>query len=225
MTGHNRIGSAAYTSSTPKLDLEAARQFKNPPPAIVQSAQRTNQYFEQRLAKNTSERDAILAEWKQSGVWKDKYDTWADACEANGISVSQANRIVKKQNDASCANIDHKKEEAALKSVEAARKPEPEPDPEPEKPAVHSADEKHKDGFMCSFKPETKSTPRPAPSESGKPKTDLRCWTQAEDCGGAFLRAVDALHRQCPNTGLHAKVVAGIKANMAMVETWREGAQ
>jgi hypothetical protein len=77
--------------------------------------------------------------------------------------------------------------------------------------------------------PSPEPTGQPAPSsepprhqENGKPKYLLHIWAKAESCGGAFLRAVDDVHRQCPNGSFRDRVISGIKAQMDLIKTWRE---
>lgn len=142
-TGLNRLGSSAYTST---------------PPAIVEQA-KDWRYYEQMIATSEEMTGKLYKEYKDSGVWKQKYKTWTEACEPLGKSRSQVNRIIAQEvleSGAECANVSDKKEQKALSEVEAAREEKPQ---EEEKPAVHSADES---------KPENNGK-----AKSSKPPIDL----------------------------------------------------
>lgn len=75
--------------------MEASR-----PPAFIQPAALRNcAYYEQRLdaieQQSTRAKGEVLKEWKESGTWKEKYKTWAEACEfAASMTKSWANRLI-----------------------------------------------------------------------------------------------------------------------------------
>ncbi len=103
MSSGPRDYSGAYTRSTPKSDLaaEAARQVRNPPPAIVQPAKpaATVAAYEAEWkaidARQSNERKQYLVRYKASGVWKQTYDSWRDACEVGlGITQQWANKLI-----------------------------------------------------------------------------------------------------------------------------------
>ena len=119
----------------------------NRPPAIVQQAQKTcawyRQQYEENEKKHWAVQDALLANFKESGIWKSEFNTWGAACELLlGISQGRANeRILRHKQSALAqttsphadrANPQDKKEQKALSQVEKAREVTPEPEKEEE---------------------------------------------------------------------------------------------
>ena len=106
------------------------------------------------------------------------------------------------------ADLKNKDKSETLKKVEKLPDPVAPPKPKDE-PAPYLVDEpKVKNGH----------TPK---VENGKPKSELGVWQKALDCAGALLRAVDDVHRACPNHAAHDHVICGIKDEIHMLEQWR----
>lgn len=202
----------------------------NRPPAIVQQAQKTcawyRQQYEENEKKHWAVQDALLANFKESGIWKSEFNTWGAACELLlGISQGRANERILRHKQSALAqttsphadrtNPQDKKEEKALSQVEKAREVTPEPEKEEdEKPAVHSADEK------------PQNNGRAKPTENGKPKTQLSIWRELEETLlGRALNRADELNRQCPNRGWHDKVIDSVKSALWALEKWKESVQ
>ncbi len=203
----------------------------NRPPAIVQQAQKTcawyRQQYEENEKKHWAVQDALLANFKESGIWKSEFNTWGAACELLlGISQGRANeRILRHKQSALAqttsphadrANPQDKKEQKALSQVEKAREATPEPEKEEdEKPAVHSADE-------AKPEPAKPHTNGHQPKQNGKPKTQLPIWKEIEDdLIGKAYRRVDDLNRVCPNPVHHKRLISALKMAHGILDEWR----
>lgn len=207
--------------------MEASR-----PPAVVRPAEVKNcAWYEAKLKeeayRHTQEYAGILKDFKESGSWKEKYKTWAAACEhAMDISKTYANKLIRELESGQLptvgqveSNRTHKKEEAALKQIESAR--EEEPQEEPEKPRVKSADEVKADNAQKNGHTEKPKT-HAKPTDNGKPKNQLAIWRHFEESLlGPALRETDNLNRVCPNSVLHSQLLDGIKACMRLLAKWR----
>lgn len=217
-TGHNPIGSRAYTSTpTPDLGHQAARAFSNPPPAIVQPAKRDWKYYEGAITASEAMTGKLLKEYKEGGTWKEQYKTWTDACVPLNISRRQADRLISEDISirTECPNESTKQDEKALKKLEQSR-PSPREE-EPEKPRVKTADEViSENGHVGPVKPQAK------PKENGKPKIQLSLWKEIEESlvGRAINRA-DELNRHCGNPVLHAEFILTMKTALKVLEAWK----
>jgi hypothetical protein len=180
-------------------------------------------YYECLIVASEENTGRIFREYKQSGVWRQQYKTWAAACVPLGKSRSQVDRIIQDESTSSalCAESSYKqdkKESESLKQVEEARKAsdptktEEEEQEEPEKPAVHSADEP--------VNPD--HTKARTPKENGVPKYQLPVWNQLETTFGRSLNVADELNRKCPCPVKHAMFIHQTKMAMETLNQWRE---
>lgn len=196
-TGFNPLGSAAY-SNAPRI-------------AIVQPA-KDWRYYEATIIKMEENTGRTLKEYKESGVWRDHYKSWAAACEPLQISRRRADELIKEEDESRrkspvVADKQDKKELAALKKVEQAR------EEEPEKPHIRTADEIKAE--------QAKPEPRKA-IENGKPKSQLAIWDKAESIGGAYQRAIDDINRLCPNKAFHDRIISTIQDAMSLTRQWNK---
>jgi hypothetical protein len=200
--------------STPeaKLAAEAALSFSKPPAAIVQEAKKDcasyEAEFKQIKGRHKREESEFLKRYKESGIWKEKYKTWDEACEIGlGILRRTANRNiadVSGQNDPPAEMLPPAGHITRVKSTASTLE---EGDEEEEAPRVHSADEER---------------PRKPINENGKPKQLMLVWGEIEQSVGRAINRCDELNRVCPNAMLHALFLAQSKACMKTLEEWKD---
>lgn len=132
----NRLPYNPYGPSVPISDIAkaAAKAAANPPPAIVQQVEIRNcAWYEKKYGeiekKSALEKGELLAEFKKSGAWKEKYTRWNDACsELFDISKSHVDKLILKFYEATLAHLEplaQNAEEKALKQVEKSREEKP----------------------------------------------------------------------------------------------------
>lgn len=132
----NRLPYNPYGPSVPISDIAkaAAKAAANPPPAIIQQVEIRNcAWYEKKYGeiekKSALEKGELLAEFKKSGAWKEKYTRWNDACsELFDISKSHVDKLILKFYEATLAHLEplaQNAEEKALKQVEKAREEKP----------------------------------------------------------------------------------------------------
>lgn len=187
---------------------------------------------------HATERARWIKELKESGAWKERFDSWDAASEILlEMTGSHSNKLIAAVSDGSahkCAGVTDKetsKELKALKQVEKSRET-PAKDEEEEKPAVHAAtpeqmgkappknaDEwEKKEHFI-----QPPKQPSGKPSENGKPKHSLAIWRElSETHFGRALNRIDELNRQCPNPKLHTELIAADKRCITILEQWRQ---
>lgn len=205
------------------MKFGSGQPWPEQPPAIIVRAKRSNAYYEKALETcnmlHEQEHGRILKEWKESGAWKEKYDTWDDAAKVGaGISSRHANRIIA-QFEESQAVIGHDVRKR-LDKVKEEFPPEPEEDDE--KPAVRAATPEQMKRVEPQG-PRSEVGPTGKPSENGKPKHSLAIWKElSETHFGRALNRIDELNRQCPNPKYHAALIEAGKKCLAILEQWRQ---
>lgn len=191
-------------------------------PAIVQLAARNWSFYEKAIIQLDDHKGKMLKEYKESGVWKEHYKSWAAACVPFELSRRRCDELIQMEvggKPPAKPNKSDKTEEESLKQVEKAR--EETKEEEPEKPAVHSADEKKQD----EPKPHTNGHGS-RKSENGKPKQLLAAWREMEESLiGRAINRTDELNRLCPNPQMHARLVASLKASLLILEQWKQSVQ
>ncbi len=233
MIGHNRIGASAYTNSTPKATIaaEAAKQFANPPAAIVEQV---NDYehikarIDNAIERQKDGRKALavaIRDMLETKAYRTKYKTIAAfalheygksarwlAIQLEELTAAYTGDKEESEETPKSTDTHNNDLEVGLKNMEkASALAEPEPPEEPEKPAVHSADE---------VKVETNGHTRP--KENGKPKGQLALWGEMETYCGRSLNRADELNRQCPNPRLHAQFIQHGNICMNILNTWKQ---
>lgn len=117
-----------------------------PESAIIRQAKRDWRYFQEAIVASEEQTGALLKEYKESGVWKEHYKTWTDACVPLNISRRQADQLIADEVAIrrESPNEVHKEDEKALRRVEAFRLEEPPEVPpweQEDKPHIKTADE------------------------------------------------------------------------------------
>lgn len=187
-TGHNPLGINAYLNTRPPAMIRAAKDIA---------------YYESRLKQNAEERSALMLEYKESGVWKEKYLTWQEACDAMDISKSQANRIVA-QAKSKDSIVTHGTPTQPPLSEESNNKPEQSHD------------------SSLNGKPGPDSEVPTKRTESGKPKQGLSIWRELlEKVCGLGLNRTNDLNHICPNPERHKRLRATFQSAWEQVEEWR----
>lgn len=158
-SGHNPLGSLAYTSPTT---------------TITQKAQKDWQFYQRAIIESEVHTGALLKEYKEGGTWRHHYKTWTDACVPLNISRSQVNKLIADHIAISSESPNEikKQDEKALQKVEQARQEEP------EKPRIKTADEVLADNQEKETKP-----PKPPSDPYGRviPQRCIEIYSRSEN--------------------------------------------